>query len=34
MKACAAALLVCVDACGQGKAIFNVDVYSYMAGTG
>ncbi len=34
MKACAAALLVCVAACGQGKAIFNVDVYSYMAGTG
>jgi hypothetical protein len=34
MKALAAALLVLVTACGQGKAIFNVDVYSFMAGTG
>jgi len=34
MKAFASALLVCVAACGQGKAIFNVDVYSFMAGTG
>jgi len=34
MKALATALLVCVAACGQGKAIFNVDVYSFMAGTG
>jgi hypothetical protein len=34
MKALAAVLLVVVTACGQGKAIFNVDVYSFMAGTG
>ncbi len=34
MKAFASALLVCVAACGQGKAIFNVDVYSFMKGTG
>ena len=34
MKALAAALLVSVAACGQGKAIFNVDVYSFMAGSG
>ena len=34
MKAFATALLVCVAACGQGKAIFNVDIYSFMAGTG
>ena len=34
MKALAAVLLVLVAACGQGKAIFNVDVYSFMAGTG
>ncbi|HWC75289.1 MAG TPA: hypothetical protein VG454_15245 [Gemmatimonadales bacterium] len=35
MKALAtAALLVLVTGCGQGKAIFNVDVYSFMAGTG
>ena len=34
MKALAAALLVFVAACGQGKAIFNVDVYSFMAGSG
>ena len=35
MKALAtAALLVLVAGCGQGKAIFNVDVYSFMAGTG
>ena len=34
MKALAAALLVFVAACGQGKAIFNVDVYSFIAGTG
>lgn len=34
MKAFAVALLVCVAACGQGKAIFNVDVYSFMVGTG
>ena len=29
-----AALLVLVAGCGQGKAIFNVDVYSFMAGSG
>ena len=34
MKALAAALLLVAAACGQGKAIFNVDVYSFMAGTG
>ncbi len=34
MKALAAALLVFVAACGQGKAIFNVNVYSFIAGTG
>jgi len=34
MKARAAVFLVLVAACGQGKAIFNVDVYSFMAGTG
>jgi hypothetical protein len=34
MKALAAALLVFVAACGRGKAIFNVDVYSFMAGSG
>jgi len=34
MKAFAAALLVFVAACGEGKAIFNVDVYSFMQGTG
>lgn len=34
MKALAAVLVVLVAACGQGKAIFNVDVYSFMAGTG
>jgi hypothetical protein len=34
MKALAAVLLVLVAACGQGKAVFNVDVYSFMAGTG
>jgi len=34
MKALAAALLVLVSACGKGKAIFNVDVYSFMSGTG
>jgi hypothetical protein len=34
MKALAAALLAFVAACGQGKAIFNVDVYSFMAGSG
>jgi len=34
MKAWACALLVTVAACGQGKAIFNVDVYSFMQGTG
>ena len=34
MKALAAALLVFVAACGQGKAIFNVEVYSFMAGSG
>ena len=33
MKALAAALLVFVAACGRGKAIFNVDVYSFIAGT-
>jgi len=34
MKALAAALLVFVAACGQGKAIFNVDVYSSSPGPG
>jgi hypothetical protein len=34
MKALACALLVLVAACGQGRAIFNVDVYSFMQGTG
>jgi hypothetical protein len=34
MKALAAALVVLVAACGEGKAIFNVDVYSFMVGTG
>jgi len=34
MKAFAAALLVFVAACGEGKAVFNVDVYSFMQGTG
>jgi len=34
MKALAGALLLFVAACGKGKAIFNVDVYSFMAGTG
>ena len=34
MKALACALLVMVAACGQGRAIFNVDVYSFMQGTG
>lgn len=34
MKSLAAALLILVAACGQGNAIFNVDVYSFMAGTG
>lgn len=34
MKSFATALLVCVAACGQGKAIFNVDVYSFIQGTG
>jgi len=34
MKAFAVALLVVVTACGQGHAIFNVDVYSFMQGTG
>ena len=30
MKACAAALLVFIAACGQGRAIFNVDVLSFL----
>jgi hypothetical protein len=34
MKALAAALLVFIAACGEGKAIFNIDAYSFMAGTG
>ena len=34
MKVFATALLVCVAACGQGRAIFNVDVYSFLQGTG
>jgi hypothetical protein len=34
MKSFAAALLVLVASCGKGKAIFNVDVYSFMAGSG
>jgi hypothetical protein len=31
MKALTAALLVCVAACGEGRAIFNVDVLSFLA---
>ncbi|MDP3909471.1 MAG: hypothetical protein Q8Q14_03685 [Gemmatimonadales bacterium] len=34
MKALAVILLAAVAACGEGRAIFNVDVYSFMAGTG
>src|ERR1700752_1622915 len=34
MKALAVALLVVVTACGRGHAIFNVDAYSFMQGTG
>jgi hypothetical protein len=34
MKALACALLVLVAACGQGRAILNVDAYSFMQGTG
>src|SRR5688572_5751992 len=34
MKALVVALLVVVTACGQGRAIFNVDAYSFMQGTG
>ncbi|HEY6091321.1 MAG TPA: hypothetical protein VIV83_04965 [Gemmatimonadales bacterium] len=34
MKAFAAALLVLVAACGEGRAIFNIDAYSFLAGTG
>jgi hypothetical protein len=34
MKALAVGLLVLVAACGEGRAIFNVDVYSFMQGTG
>ena len=33
MKAFAAALLVLVAACGEGKAIFNVDVLSFLSGS-
>src|ERR1041385_2371091 len=31
MKACVAALLVLVAACGEGRAIFNVDVLSFLS---
>ena len=34
MKAFFVSLLAIVAACGPGRAIFNVDVYSFMAGTG
>ena len=34
MKYFAVALLAVVAACGQGKAIFNVDAYSFLQGTG
>jgi hypothetical protein len=34
MKAFAVALLVVVSACGPGHAIFNIDVLSFMQGTG
>src|SRR2546423_74417 len=34
MKALSIGLLALVAACGQGRAIFNVDAYSFMAGTG
>jgi len=33
MKALAAALLIFVGACGQGNAIFNVDVLSFLSAT-
>ena len=33
MKALFVGLLAFVAACGQGRAIFNVDVYSFMSGT-
>ena len=34
MKALLVSLLVVVAACGEGRAIFNIDAYSFMAGTG
>ena len=34
MKAFFVSLLVIVAACGEGRAIFNVDVQSFMVGTG
>jgi hypothetical protein len=34
MKALTAALLVLVAACGEGRAIFNVDAHSFMTGMG
>jgi len=34
MKALLVSLLAVVAACGEGRAIFNVDVHSFMAGTG
>lgn len=34
MRALLAGLVVVMAACGEGRAIFNVDVYSFIAGTG
>ena len=34
MKVFLVCLLALTAACGEGRAIFNVDVYSFMAGTG
>ncbi|MFN2572546.1 MAG: hypothetical protein ABR537_13205 [Gemmatimonadales bacterium] len=34
MKALVMALLVLTAACGEGRAIFNIDAYSFLAGTG
>ncbi|MGH7606477.1 MAG: hypothetical protein ACREME_03975 [Gemmatimonadales bacterium] len=34
MRVLLVGLLAAVAACGEGRAIFNVDVYSFMAGTG
>lgn len=34
MKALAAALLALTAACGEGRAIFNIDAHSFMTGSG